>query len=63
MYRYKTFKFRINEEEGQILTSLAKKLQRNQSDAVRFIIRIVDERLNNGDKLIDVDEIVKSNKT
>ena len=63
MYRYKTFKFRINEEEGQILTSLAKKLQRNQSDAVRFIIRIVDERLNNGDKLINVDEIVKSNKT
>ena len=63
MYRHKTFKFRINEEEGQILASLAKKLQRNQSDAVRFIIRIVDERLNNGDKLIDVDEIVKSNKT
>jgi hypothetical protein len=39
MSRVDTFTFRVNTDERRILAALADKLQRSQSDAVRWLIR------------------------
>lgn len=39
MARYDTFTFRVNKEERQMLETLASRLQRSQSDAVRLLVR------------------------
>ena len=39
MARRDTFSFRVNERERQMLETLAEKLQRTQSDAVRLLVR------------------------
>ena len=39
MRRIDTFTFRVNATERQLLTALAERLQRSQSDAVRLLIR------------------------
>jgi len=36
--RINTFTFRVNREERNLIASLAKRLQRSRSDAVRFVV-------------------------
>ena len=38
MRRLKLFTVRVTDEERQLITMLAAKLQRSQSDAVRFVV-------------------------
>jgi hypothetical protein len=38
MTRLKTFSFRVNSIERRMIKELAKKLQRSQSDAIRFVV-------------------------
>jgi hypothetical protein len=38
MARYERFSFLCNQDERRLITVLAKKLQRSQSDAVRFVV-------------------------
>jgi len=38
MTRWDTFTFRINPEERKMISVLAEKLMRSQSDAVRFVV-------------------------
>jgi len=39
MARYDTFKLRVNETERQLITVVAQRLDRNESDTVRFLLR------------------------
>jgi hypothetical protein len=39
MARTKYFRFRVNQEERQLITSLADYLSRSRADAIRFLIR------------------------
>jgi uncharacterized protein YcaQ len=39
MRRKDTFTFRVNETERQVIEQIADKLERSQSDAVRWLIR------------------------
>ncbi len=45
MRRDETFKFRMCEEERRILAALARRLERSQSDTVRFLIHREAERI------------------
>ena len=38
MNRINTFTFRVNQDERNLIASLAKRLQRSRSDAVRFVV-------------------------
>ena len=38
MNRWDTFTFRVNQDERRLIAFLAEKLQRSQSDAVRFVV-------------------------
>ena len=38
MNRLDTFTFRVNQEERRMITSLAERLRRSQSDAIRFVV-------------------------
>lgn len=38
MNRWDTFTFRVNNDERQAIADLAARLQRSQSDAVRFVV-------------------------
>ncbi len=38
MNRWDSFTFRVNPDERRVIAALAEKLQRTQSDAVRFVI-------------------------
>jgi|WetSurSiteA1Bulk_404760.scaffolds.fasta_scaffold92779_2 hypothetical protein len=39
MNRWDSFTFRVSQDERQLIAALAEKLQRTQSDAVRFVLR------------------------
>lgn len=39
MKRVNTFTFRVNDQERRLIELLSNRLKRNQSDAVRFVIR------------------------
>lgn len=39
MERWKNFTFRVTEQERKLITEIAAKLDRNDSDAVRYLIR------------------------
>ena len=39
MARMDTFTFRVDEEEKRLLAALASRLQRNQSDTMRLLLR------------------------
>ena len=38
MNRWDTFTFRVSQDERRLIAALAEKLQRTQSDAVRFVV-------------------------
>ena len=38
MNRWDTFTFRVNADERDLIAALAERLQRSQSDAVRFVV-------------------------
>lgn len=48
--RHDYFSFRVNEQERQLIEKLGEYLQRNQSDAIRFIIRREVEKLKTAEK-------------
>jgi hypothetical protein len=39
MNRLDTFKLRVNETERKLITVVAQRLERNESDTVRFLLR------------------------
>ena len=39
MSRADTFTFRVNRHERQMIAALARRLQRSQSDAIRWLVR------------------------
>ena len=39
MPRWDTFTFRVSKDDRKLIENLAEKLQRSQSDAIRFVIR------------------------
>jgi hypothetical protein len=39
MNRLDTFKLRVNETERQLITAVAQRLERTESDTVRFLLR------------------------
>ena len=45
MPRIDTFTFRVNDHERQLLERLATKLERTQSDVVRWLVRSAAEQL------------------
>jgi hypothetical protein len=45
MARYERFTFLCNRDERRLIAALANQLQRSQSDAVRFAIRDMAEKL------------------
>jgi len=47
MQRPDQFAFRINKKERDLIVSLAKNLQRSQSDAVRFVVIEAAKELQN----------------
>ena len=47
MLRQRIFTFRVNKEERQIISKLAKLLHRSQSDAIRFILAEAINALEN----------------
>jgi len=49
MQRVTQFAFRVSKDERQAITDLAARLQRSQSDAVRFVIIEAAKQLAQGD--------------
>ncbi len=45
MYRTDTFGFRVTDEERGLIKALATRLQRDESDMIRLVIRNVAEEL------------------
>lgn len=62
MNRWKTFTFRVNPEERNLISNLARRFQRTQSDAIRWLIREVTQELinhesaGNGSKVHDSED-------
>jgi len=46
MSRVDTFTFRINDEERRLLAGLATRLERSQSDVIRWLLRAAAAQLN-----------------
>jgi len=51
MKRSNIFTLRVNHDEKQLISTLANRLQRSQSDALRFVIREVVKELEAINKL------------
>ena len=45
MPRYSRFTFLCNREERQLISALAKRLQRSESDAIRYVVKAVTEEM------------------
>jgi len=60
MARIKTFTFRINAQELEIISELSKQLQRSRSDALRWILKQAHSQLDtNPDLAVDQPEEVQ----
>jgi len=62
MTRLETFTFRVNKNERRIIADLAKRLQRNQSDTVRLIIREAAHSLTLGSDLDEKNDQVEEKR-
>ena len=63
MSRYFVFTFRVNQEEREMISAMAKQLQRTQSDAIRLIIREAADSLLNRLDVADNDSQILTEMT
>jgi len=52
MARYTRFTFLCNRKERKLISALAERLQRSESDAVRYVVKAVAEEMGIGSKVV-----------
>jgi hypothetical protein len=60
--RWDTFSFRVNSEEKQAIEKLAARLQRSQSDAVRFVVVEAVKQFAEGDASRNLNQSISNSK-